>query len=100
MAPYKAKLIERLKDPDSAMFKSLRVVEGKGGEALCGEVNAKNSYGGYTGFNRFFVSTKKINHSNMDLAILRESDELVISELKRMAYEDVGCQDLVKKKKD
>lgn len=34
-----------LKDPDSAQFQNVK--------GYCGEVNAKNSYGGYTGFKRF-----------------------------------------------
>ncbi|HHV68920.1 MAG TPA: DUF4124 domain-containing protein [Ochrobactrum intermedium] len=40
-----------LKDPDSANFNDLQHVGD--GRALCGQVNAKNSYGGYTGFKRF-----------------------------------------------
>ena len=45
---------ERLKDPDSAKWKNVFVVgdhiEWKG---ICGEVLARNSYGGYTGWKRF-----------------------------------------------
>lgn len=40
-----------LKDPDSANFKDLQHVGD--GRALCGQVNAKNSYGGFAGFKRF-----------------------------------------------
>lgn len=41
----------RLKDPDSAKFRNERVV----GEDrfVCGEVNAKNSAGGYVGFSSY-----------------------------------------------
>jgi hypothetical protein len=45
-----------LKDPDSAKFKNL--IAGKfsdGRIAVCGEVNSKNSFGGYTGFTLFMV---------------------------------------------
>lgn len=38
---------EQLKDPNSAQFKNVK--------DKCGEVNAKNTYGGYTGFKRFIV---------------------------------------------
>jgi len=38
---------ESLKDPDSAMFRNQ--VDG------CGEVNAKNSFGGYVGYRRFYT---------------------------------------------
>jgi hypothetical protein len=42
---------ENLLDPDSATFKELF----RRGNYICGEVNAKNSYGGYVGFKRFAV---------------------------------------------
>ena len=46
-----------LKDPESATFKELNYVDGR---ALCGQVNAKNSYGGYTGFRRFVADYEGI----------------------------------------
>ena len=46
---------ERLKDPESAQFRKFRKVSD--GE-ICGEVNAKNSYGGYTGFSAFIYFVK------------------------------------------
>ena len=43
-----------LKDPNSADFKDIYVASTpKGGKKVCGWVNAKNSYGGYVGFQRF-----------------------------------------------
>lgn len=42
----------KLKDPDSARFKGLRIDKDGTG---CGWVNAKNSYGGYSGFAVFYV---------------------------------------------
>ncbi len=42
-----------LKDPGSAMFRNVRIGRGLGAPAVCGEVNAKNSFGGYLGYNRF-----------------------------------------------
>ena len=46
-----------LKDPDSAQFRDLYEVpsmrDDSGSRAVCGEVNARNSYGGYVGFRRF-----------------------------------------------
>jgi hypothetical protein len=47
-------IIRILKDPDSARFG--RIFEGRGvvGKAtICGEVNAKNGFGGYTGMTPF-----------------------------------------------
>ena len=42
-----------LKDPDSATFQNLRIVDFNGGKVVCGEVNAKNAYGGYVGYTAF-----------------------------------------------
>lgn len=51
------RLKNTLKDPDSAKFQNVRVIDQKGGaQVVCGEVNAKNSFGGYTGFQDFYVS--------------------------------------------
>lgn len=44
----------QLKDPTSAQFQSLKVGKtSKGFAIVCGEVNAKNAFGGYTGFTSF-----------------------------------------------
>lgn len=48
---------KRLKDPASAEFRGVRYHEGKEGlPMVCGEVNAKNAFGGRAGFEHF-VST-------------------------------------------
>ena len=39
---------QHLKDPESAKFQNIK--------GYCGEVNAKNSYGGYTGFKPFYLA--------------------------------------------
>lgn len=43
---------EILIDPESATFRNILVSEA----GVCGEVNAKNSFGGYTGYKIFFYS--------------------------------------------
>ncbi|CAG4924593.1 zinc-ribbon domain-containing protein [Paraburkholderia saeva] len=44
----------RLKDPDSAMFKNVFFSRGKDNIPMtCGQVNSKNSFGGFVGFQRF-----------------------------------------------
>lgn len=53
----------KLKDPDSAQFQN-QFISSK--DAACGEVNAKNSFGGYTGFKRYVSAGR-------DLTVL-ESD--------------------------
>lgn len=42
---------QQMNDPDSAQIEAVRTVNGM----TCGLVNAKNLYGAYTGFERFFV---------------------------------------------
>lgn len=47
---------DSLNDPDSAKFKNLKVSKVcSGSQYVLGYVNAKNSYGGYTGFKIFHV---------------------------------------------
>lgn len=47
------RLRETLKDPESAKFQNVRVVSYAGGRFACGEINAKNSLGGYVGYKPF-----------------------------------------------
>jgi hypothetical protein len=54
-AAEKAIVLEGLKDPGSAQFRNLKRYT----RMVCGEVNAKNSYGGYVGFEPFLVSADK-----------------------------------------
>lgn len=49
-------LFKQLKDPDSA---KVRWPAFQGGTAYCGFFNAKNSYGGYVGYQAFMASVKK-----------------------------------------
>lgn len=55
----KAAVAGMLKDPESARFQGIYGMQRAGHPevtSICGEVNAKNSYGGYAGFSRFLVS--------------------------------------------
>lgn len=58
----KDQLTRSFKDPASAQYRGLFVseVQYRGTKALCGEVNARNSYGGYVGFRRF-VATDELH---------------------------------------
>lgn len=48
--------VERLlKDPGSAKFRSVLIVKNDGVEVVCGEVNSKNGFGAYTGY-QYFLS--------------------------------------------
>ena len=60
----KEKLSDSLKDPESAKFRKvfLSATFNKNtfnGWAICGEMNGKNSYGGYTGYKPFIVFIEK-----------------------------------------
>lgn len=50
-----------LVDPNSASFRNVRVLEGYSSHLVCGEVNAKNSLGGYIGFKKFIVLSNKVS---------------------------------------
>lgn len=50
----------RLKDPDSVKFRNVGFYSGGSAPVACGEVNAKNGFGGYTGFERFIASGTKL----------------------------------------
>ncbi|MEP0189758.1 MAG: hypothetical protein ABJP70_01220 [Erythrobacter sp.] len=59
----------RLKDPDSAEFRNVGYYSGgsEGASAVCGEVNAKNSFGGFTGFERFVALGEDIAFLESDV---------------------------------
>ena len=52
IAKAKTTAAYNLKDPDSAKFRDMTVIRG----VVCGQINAKNSMGGYVGFKRFLVA--------------------------------------------
>lgn len=60
----KAVVSAGFKDPSSAQFRNLRTVELTSAIAVCGEVNAKNSYGGYVGFVQF-SKVNKLSWANI-----------------------------------
>lgn len=45
-----------LKDPGSAQFRSVGIYSSRRGTVICGEVNAKNGFGGYQGYRGFVVA--------------------------------------------
>lgn len=52
----KEAVAERLRDPDSAQFRNIKSGERRGMFNVCGEVNGKNAYGAYAGYERFVAS--------------------------------------------
>ena len=66
IAIVQAHVLEAMKDPDSAKFRNVAATTT--GAFVCGEVNAKNSMGGYAGFTRFYgdyVDTLSIESERM-----------------------------------
>lgn len=54
-----APLLSSLKDPESAQFRNERLTASG---ALCGEVNSKNSFGGYLGFKHYILAGPGANY--------------------------------------
>ena len=54
-------MANHLKDAESARFKSIvyKPTDAAGMWEMCGEVNAKNAFGGYVGFNKFIGAVVK-----------------------------------------
>lgn len=55
---FQERVIDRLKDPSSAQFRDVRLNDRR--DALCGTVNAKNGFGGYTGFSGFVATSDAV----------------------------------------
>ncbi|HEU5296697.1 MAG TPA: hypothetical protein VFU71_18085 [Burkholderiaceae bacterium] len=56
-------MVETLRDAESARFRGEYLSLAEDGQdpavrSLCGEVNAKNAYGGYVGFTRFIANSE------------------------------------------
>ena len=57
----KALVLNQLKDPESALFGEFWALKGSNGlRSICGYVNAKNSFGGYTGRKMFALNNTSI----------------------------------------
>jgi len=59
VAKAKANITVGFKDPSSVQWRNL-FVSGTIMQALCGELNGKNSYGAYVGFRRFFATSEPL----------------------------------------
>ncbi len=81
----KAAVKEQLNDADSAKFRNLKVRNGDKGKIVCGEVNAKNRFGGYVGFQHFIAI------GNSAAVFDREGDEAAIELGQRPVWES-KCQ--------
>jgi len=64
-----------LKDSDSAKFRNDKKYKSgtNGSIIVCGEVNSKNSYGGFTGFSRYYVNSES---EKFKVSIETDSDKM------------------------
>jgi len=61
-------LLDSLVDPDSARIRGLYFRKLGGRQYMCGEVNARNRMGGYTGYKLFYVDSYRVVFSGEDSA--------------------------------
>lgn len=88
-SPFTLKAMEsiknQMKDPSSTQFKNLREIKNTlNTMSLCGEVNSKNSYGGYVGF-------KPFSYHNEELTILDPSARSYEWYTNKSQYDQSGC---------
>jgi hypothetical protein len=65
----------KLRDPDSAQFRDVRFYSGGPTPVVCGEVNSKNGFGGYGGFQRFIASGENLAFLQSEMASPAEMDD-------------------------
>lgn len=68
MVRNKELMRQRLKDPYSAEFRNVFVSRSSGSPVVCGQVNAKNSFGGYAGYKRFISAGSVMQVMESDMA--------------------------------
>jgi hypothetical protein len=63
LAAYQAAVADQTRDPEAARFRRTFVVRHphEDHDALCGEINAKNAYGGYVGYQPFYAPVLKVD---------------------------------------
>ena len=61
-------ITKRMKDPESVQFRDVFVSRKSGAPLVCGLINGKNGFGGYSGFQRFISGGKVLNILETDMA--------------------------------
>lgn len=80
---------EHLKDPDSAKYSSVVVglKSEDGVRVICGLVNAKNSYGGYSGDTWFYAALAGANKKEPVVVVLSLDGELAASMCRQKLFD-------------
>lgn len=82
----KNEIKDLMKDPESTQFRNIKeIVNTQGNHVLCGQINSKNSYGGYVGFKPFSYSNDGLNLVDIN----RPRYEQIVAVDK---YEKDGCE--------
>lgn len=82
-------LADRLHDPSSMQLRRLQRSKSALPGFVCGEVNAKNGFGGYVGFSPF---TANLTIDKKEVAILKRDEvEKMTPELRQKTQELTGC---------
>lgn len=78
-----------LKDPDSATFGPFIAAKAESGEiGVCGHVNAKNSFGGYTGMSPFIGTLRTNNMFKVaQIGNNREDSEIIKTVCRKMGIQ-------------
>lgn len=92
IAELRELLLASLKDPGSAQFTNLTLKESSAGKVLCGQVNAKNSYGGYVGARPFAVTERPVyNTDNSRVFLLSSPNEIIAVMAHKVTLSNLGC---------
>lgn len=74
----------RMKDPGSTTFRNIGAVQKSDGTiSVCGEVNSKNSFGGYNGFMPF---SGTISNQHFNVLTIASTDDQAQFVIKNCAY--------------
>jgi len=81
-------LADGLKDPESAHFRNVQFRSET--NAVCGEFNAKNSYGAYVGFKQFTVGEDRVVHRFTSANEIHASNDGEKMKMLRAAMDDLN----------
>jgi hypothetical protein len=66
------RLKERLRDPEGTHYREVVATVGDHGVAICGEINLRNGFGGFVGYQKFLANSQSLLlPSDDDLASVR-----------------------------
>lgn len=91
MAGYRQQLLTVLEDTGNTQLKNLRLVNGEGGEALCGEFKITNSSGSHRKFTSFVVTEKPIENTSSKVIISASNEDSLLMMANQIRLKKAGC---------